>query len=122
MKIKIAIAIIAIVIAFLLFANYIDTDKTVVFNQNQDKLTLDEMLGFLSENELESIKNIDNPKVEEMVFNKEPSIYLFDKNTKLKGRKVIKYTYNTTQDGLLGPITFYVDKETGFVLGSDFRE
>ncbi len=85
-------------------------------------LTVKDFLGLLPEKQLETIINLDNPKIEEIVFDKEPSIYLYDEETEIKGRKVIKYTYNTTQDGLLGPITFYTDKETGIVLGSDFRE
>lgn len=86
------------------------------------RLTVKDALSYLPEKQYETIINPDNPKIEEIIFDKEPSVYLFDENTTLKGRKVIKYTYNTTLDGLLGPITFYTDKETGFILGSDYRE
>ncbi len=93
-------------------------------NKNIDlsRLTVKDCLSLLPEKQFETIINPDNPKTQEIVFETEPSVYLFDENTKLKGRKVIKYTYNTTQDGLLGPITFYADKETGIVLAGDYRE
>ena len=93
-------------------------------NKNIDlnKLTVKDFLELLPQKQFETITNPNNPKTEELVLETEPSVYRFNKNTRLAGRKVIKYTYNTTQDGLLGPITFYVDKETGVVLASDYRE
>ena len=123
MKLKITGLIILVVIIFSLFTNCFNTaDVTTEDGAIPDNLTVKDALVLLGENQLETITNLDNPKIEEIIFDKEPSIYLIDESTKLKGKTVVKYTYNTTQDGLLGPITFYVDKKTGIVLGSDYRE
>lgn len=76
----------------------------------------------LDEKSSKTIINIDNPKVEEVVFDKSPSIYLVDKQAKVVGRKLYRITYNTQQDGLLGPIVFYIDKLSGKHIGMDYRE
>lgn len=75
----------------------------------------------LDEKTIETIKNLDSPEVEEIVFNKKPSIYFLEENTHIIGRKLYKITFNTTQDGLLGPIVFYVDKSNGEIIGMGFR-
>lgn len=36
-------------------------------------------------------------------------------------KKAWKVTFNTTQDGLLGPMTMYFDRHTGEFLGADLR-
>ena len=46
----------------------------------------------------------------------------FGKEENLTGKTVYKITFNTTQDGLLGPIVLYVDKYNAKVIGTDFRE
>ena len=69
----------------------------------------------------ETITNLDNPKVEEYTFNKQPFMGFFVKEENLTGKTVYKITFNTTQDGLLGPIVLYVDKYNGKVIGTDFR-
>lgn len=70
-----------------------------------------------------TITNYSSPKVEEIVLNKETSIYLFDDTLKNRGKNdAYKITFNTTQDGLLGPMVFYVDKYTGQLIGMGFRE
>ncbi len=70
-----------------------------------------------------TITNYDNPMVEEVVLDKETSIYLFDDRLKNSGKcAVYKITFNTTQDGLLGPMVFYVDKHSGELVGMGFRE
>ncbi len=76
----------------------------------------------LTGKEIESITNLENPKIEEMVFTKEPAIYFFDKRLHAVGKALYKITYHTHQDSLIGPIAFYVDKATGLVIGCDFRE
>lgn len=76
----------------------------------------------LSDEEIKTITNIDSPKIEEIVFKDKPSIYLFDENINVEGKPLYKIIYNTEQDGLLGPITRYVDRESGEVIGADFRE
>ena len=69
----------------------------------------------------ETIINLDNPKVEEYTFNKQPAVCFLDKEVNLTGKTVYKVTFNTTQDGLLGPIVLYVDKSSGKVIATDFR-
>ncbi|MBR1969761.1 MAG: hypothetical protein IKA17_05355 [Clostridia bacterium] len=117
MKIKITVSIIAVIIIFLFFAFYINKATETGIT-----VKIEEAINLLSEQQKETIVDIDNPKIEELILEKEPSVYLFNENTKLAGKTLIKYTYKTTQDGLLGPITFYVDKKTGIVLASDYRE
>ena len=117
MKIKLTVLIIAVIIIISVFA--LCNNKAA---ETENAVKIEDALNFLSEQQRETILNPDDPKTEELTFEKEPSVYLFNEKTKLKGKKVIKYTYNTTQDGLLGPITFYVDKETGIVLAGDYRE
>ena len=75
----------------------------------------------LDEKTIKIIKNLDSPEVEEIVFNKKTSIYFLEENTHIIGRKLYKITFNTTQDGLLGPIVFYVDKSNGEIIGMGFR-
>ena len=76
----------------------------------------------LSDKEIETIINLENPKIEEVVLNGDTSIYLFDESFDVTGKSLYKITYNTELDGLLGPITFYVDKKSGIVIGADYRE
>ncbi len=76
----------------------------------------------LSDKEIETIINLENPKIEEVVLKDGASIYLFDESIDFKGKSFYKITYNTELDGLLGPITFYVDKMSGIVIGADYRE
>lgn len=70
----------------------------------------------------ETITNFDHPKIEEFVFQEQPSIYCFDHKINLVGKRVYKITFHTTQDGLLGPMVFYVEKQSGEMIGMDFRE
>lgn len=78
--------------------------------------------ALLNDKEIETITNLENPKVEEMVFEGEAPIHLFNEGVDATGKKLYKIIYNTEQDGLLGPITFYVDKISGIVIGADYRE
>ena len=76
----------------------------------------------LSDKEIETIINLENPKIEEVVLKGDTSIYLFDESIDATGKSLYKITYNTELDGLLGPITFFVDKMSGIVIGADYRE
>lgn len=76
----------------------------------------------LNDKEIETIINLENPKIEEVILKGDTSIYLFDESIDAKGKSLYKITYNTELDGLLGPITFYVDKMSGIVIGVDYRE
>ncbi len=68
------------------------------------------------------ITNFDNPKIEEVVFRTRPSIYLYNEHINIIGRELYKITFNTEQDGLLGPIVEYIDKYSGELIGGDYRE
>ncbi len=76
----------------------------------------------LDKKSIETITNFDNPKIEEVVFDTQPSIYLFDDKHNIVGKDLYKITFNTIQDGLLGPMVFYVDKVNGEIIGADYRE
>lgn len=69
-----------------------------------------------------TIINFENPTVEELTFDEKVSIYLFNNDENIVGRKAYKITFNTERDGLLGPIVYYIDKENGKLLGLDYRE
>lgn len=76
----------------------------------------------LTDKEIETIINLENPKIEEVILEGDTSIYLFDESFDTREKSLYKITYNTELDGLLGPITFYVDKVSGIVIGADYRE
>ena len=76
----------------------------------------------INEKEKNTITNFDNPTTEELVFDENVSIYLFDSDEKIVGKTAYRITFNTEHDGLLGPIVYYIDKESGKLLGADFRE
>lgn len=76
----------------------------------------------LGKYDLETITNLDNPKIEEVIFDTPPQIAYFDNETDITGKTIYKITYNTTVDGLLGPVVTYVDKTSGKIIGADFRE
>ena len=76
----------------------------------------------INEIEKTTIINFENPTVEELVLDEKVSFYLFNANEDVEGKKVYRITFNTEQDGLLGPIVYYVDKDNGQLLGLDYRE
>ena len=76
----------------------------------------------LDDKTIKTITNIDNPKIEEVIFNEKPSIYLFNVKTDATGIPLYKITFNTTQDGLLGPVVFYINKSGGEIIGMGYRE
>ncbi len=71
---------------------------------------------------IKTITNLDDPKVESLVFESEPSIYRFDKKKSLVGIPLYKITFNTTQDGILGPMVYFVDRINGDILAAEYRE
>lgn len=83
---------------------------------------IDAILEKFDMKSIKTITNLDNPKVESLVFESEPSIYRFDKKKSLVGKPLYKITFNTTQDGLLGPMVYFVDRVSGDILGAEFRE
>ena len=76
----------------------------------------------INEIEKSTIINFENPTVEELVLGEKVSFYLFNVDENIKGKKAYKITFNTEQDGLIGPIVYYVDKDNGKLLGLDYRE
>jgi len=72
--------------------------------------------------EKSTIINLENPTVEELLLDEEVLFYLFNANEKTEGKKAYRIIFNTEQDGLLGPIVYYVDKDNGELLGVDYRE
>ena len=40
----------------------------------------------------------------------------------IKGKDTYKVTFRTTNEGILGPIIIYIDKNSYSVLGGDLRE
>ncbi len=76
----------------------------------------------LSEEEKNTITNYDSPKVEQVSFKKEPDFYKYQDVGELKGKEAYKVTYETTMDGLLGPITMYIGVKDGKCYGMDLRE
>ncbi|MBQ3593041.1 MAG: hypothetical protein II982_01615 [Clostridia bacterium] len=96
-----------------------------IFNNKPVEITkqtaIENVTKMLDEKSIEIIINLDNPKIEEIVFDTQHFLHYFEENTDIVGKDLYKITFNTTQDGLLGPIVFYVDKENGKVLGTDYR-
>lgn len=76
----------------------------------------------LSKKSIETITNFDNPKIEEVVFDTQPSIYYFEDKINIAGKPLYKITFNTTMDALLGPMIFYVDRSNGNLIGTEYRE
>ncbi len=104
-------------IGFLYAGSHISTLSPITIEEAIERVKRE-----IDDKSKETIINFDNPKAEEMVFKTQPSIYLFDKEVKLTGKSVYKITFNTTQDGLLGPVVFYVDRNNGEIIGMDYRE
>lgn len=76
----------------------------------------------LDEKTMETITNLRSPDVTEVMFSENPDKYLTDKKEDISGRPLYKVVYTTELDGLLGPIVFYVDRQTGRVVAMDYRE
>ena len=99
-----------------------ETAKTESFPEITTEQAVKNAREKLSDKEIETIINLENPKIEEVVLKGDTSIYLFDESFDTTEKSLYKITYNTELDGLLGPITFYVDKMSGIVIGADYRE
>lgn len=74
-----------------------------------------------------TVTNFDDPKIVGIVF--EENMYISIppgsqnnfRTKKLVGKELYRITFNTEQDGLLGPIVIYVDKYNGDIVGSSSR-
>ena len=136
---KIIIAVISVVVLiviafsalFITDMNRMKNNRPVVFStwgydyappEISPQAAVDAIMEKFDVKSIKTITNLDNPKIEEIVFESEPSIYRFDKKKPLVGKPLYKITFNTTQDGLLGPMVYFVDKISGEILGAEFRE
>ncbi len=86
-----------------------------------EQTAIENVTKMLDEKSIETIINLDSPKIEEIVFDTQPFLHYFEEKTDITGKDLYKITFNTTQDGLLGPFVFYVDKSNGKVLGTTYR-
>lgn len=71
---------------------------------------------------VETVTNFENSEVEEVDLESCSNVHWFVDESKLIGKSLYKVTFRTTQDGLLGPMVFYVDKSNGKIVGGDYRE
>ena len=139
MKKTLFIISIVLTILFLFFCSLyvidhikMENDEPVVFSTWGKKylypegITQEEAIKnareMLDDKSIKTIINLNNPKIEEVVFDKNTLIYTFRNKIDLSGKHLYKIKFNTTQDGLLGPIVFYVDKFKGEIIGAEFRE
>ncbi len=71
--------------------------------------------------EKSGIINFDNPKLEEVVFETLPQIAYIGRKTDIAKKPLYKITFNTDQDGLLGPVVVYINKKGGKIIGMGYR-
>ena len=69
------------------------------------------------EEEKKVITNYDSPKVEIVTFEDNFNIGFWGGVTDIIGKELYQVTFNTEQDGLLGSKIWYVEKNTGKVIG-----
>ena len=121
---------IAISVAYAIDMHRMKNNKPVVFScwgynyapqEEISQIAVEKAIEKLDDKIKKTIINIDNPKVEEYVFNKQPFIYFFGDEVNLVGKSVYKITFNTIHDGLLGPIVIYVDMMNFDVIGTVMR-
>ena len=103
-----------------------NADSTRVRNSAEPVHTIEEAVKIAQNNineiEKSTIINFENPTVEELVLDEKVSFYLLNADENINGEKAYRITFNTEQDGLLGPIVYYIDKDNGKLLGLDYRE
>lgn len=109
------IALLVAVTAFVSLYKYMQIEIT-------PQTAIEKVKEKLDEKSIETITNFDNPKIEEVLFDTPPSIGYFGEKKDAVGKVLYKITFNTTQDGLLGPMVFYVDKSGGELIGIEYRE
>ncbi len=127
MKKKILI-VLSIVVVLLISVGLVKTYVDNAREKNSEEVPITHQAAIeivkktLDPQSMETIANLDNPKIEEVVFETNPSIAFFEGKKDITGIELYKITFNTTQDGLLGPIVLYVDKFNGDLIGGEFRE
>lgn len=95
--------------------------RNIIYHEVSPQRAVKIAKDYVSDNSNEVITNFDNPKVEEVVFDEEPVIAFFSDYRNVVGKTLYKVTFNTENDSLLGPITIYVDKGSGVLIGADYR-
>ncbi len=129
---------IALLVLFVIFGSIyvidhkrMDNNETVVFStwgkqyvpavEITPQTAIENVKKKLDKKSIKTITNFDNPKIEEVVFDTQPSIHYFEDKIDIVEKDLYKITFNTTQDGLLGPMVFYVDKSSGVIIGTEYR-
>lgn len=74
----------------------------------------------LFEGEKKGILNYDNPEVEIVKFEDNLQVSFWGKTKNIAGKELYKITFHTGQDGLLGPEVWYVQKDTGEMIGRGY--
>lgn len=97
------------------------------FQENQAEINESNAIEIAKEKlseevELDIITNYENPEIETLTYDGTPEIFRYENTGDMIGKKVYLVTFHTTEDDLLGPITFYIDMEDGQIYGSDYRE
>ena len=106
-----AIVVIAVVVIGVLKISVITPQRAIDIVKKQ-----------FDEKSIETVTNFENPEVEEIDFESCSNVHWLVDDSKLIGKSLYKVTFRTTQDGLLGPMVFYVDKSNGKIVGGDYRE
>ncbi|WP_195988364.1 hypothetical protein [Clostridium sp. D53t1_180928_C8] len=78
--------------------------------------------NWLDETNKESIINIEEAKVEEVIREEQYFAEVNEEEIDFKGKIVYKVTFNTVCDEILGPIAIYIDKDNLNVVGMDIRK
>ena len=122
---------IAIFSAYMIDINRMENNRPVVFSTwgydyappvISSQAAIDSIVAQLDERSKKNIINLDNPGLEEVFFESDPHIYCFSDRKKVIGKLLYKITFNTEQDGILGPMVFFVDVISGELVGAEYRE
>lgn len=76
----------------------------------------------LSEDEKKTVISYKDGKVEQYKSKEEHSIFGPNGLTDIKDKDTYKITFRTNNEGILGPINIYIDKNSYSVLGVDLRD
>ena len=110
-----------IILAVLVMLGISGMKKYVLPTEISQQKAIEVVKEKLDSKSIETIINLDNPKIKEIVFDTQPSMYYLEDETDIIGKELYKVTFNTTMDGLLGPMVLYVDKLTGTLIGVEYR-
>ena len=101
----------------------VDKSKTNESSVNESKTEIRELAyQSINENDRKTIVDCENAKVEEYNTSTDHSVGSPNGLVNIKDKNTIKVTFRTNNEGLLGPITVYIDKDTYEILGIDLRD